>query len=103
MPSTKSITDSMISVTELQRNLSKYLRSKKEPYRIIMSHNKMNGGLLSAEFMNILLETGVLDQIREELWELNDPETCAVVEASRNGTATPIPFEDFLKEYDLQN
>jgi hypothetical protein len=47
------------------------------------------------------LESGTLNQIREELWELHDKKTCDLVIASRNGKTSPISFDTYLKKHGL--
>jgi hypothetical protein len=41
-------------------------------------------------------------QLREELWELNDPETRKTVLDARAGRGKPIPFEEYLKKHDIK-
>ena len=64
-----------------------------------MSNNDLTGIVLSKEAAKIILDSGVLDQIREELWELNDPETVQLALDSRQGKTHPIPFDDFAKQH----
>lgn len=37
-------------------------------------------------------------QIREELWELNDSETCNVVGDDRSGKNKPVPFDQIQSD-----
>jgi hypothetical protein len=87
-----------ISITNLQRNMKKVFQSKK-PMFLVMSNNAVSGLVISKETAKMLMESGVLDQIREEIEELNDPETRDVMMRIENGDITPVPFDDFAKEY----
>ena len=92
---------SLISVTHLQRQLKKVLASKKEPFRLILCNNTVSGMVISREAAEIILQSGLLDQLREELWELNDPETCQLVRNAREGKGKPVPFDTVAKKYGL--
>lgn len=87
-----------ISITNLQRQLKKVFYSK-QPIHIVLSNNQVSGLVFSQEAAKLLLESGVIDQIREELWELNDPETRDLVIRSKKGETKPVPFDTFAKEY----
>ncbi len=88
----------LISITDLQRNLKKVFVSK-QSIRVVMSKNAVIGLIFSKEAAERLLDSDVLRQIREELWELNDPETRDLVRRSRTGQTKPIPFDTFAKKY----
>lgn len=87
-----------ISITNLQRQL-KNVFSSKTPIRIVLSNNAISGIVISAETAKLLLDSGVIDQLREELWELNDKETRDLVIRSRKGKTKPVPFDSFAKKY----
>lgn len=87
-----------ISITDLQRHLKTIFGSKK-PMRVVLSKNKVNGIVFSKEAATLLLESGMLDQLREELWELNDKETRDVVLRSKTSKTKTVPFNDFAKRY----
>jgi len=87
-----------ISITNLQRQLKQVLSSK-EPLHVVLSNNAVTGLVFSKEAATLLMESGILDQLREELWELNDKETSGLVERSRKGKTRAIPFDKFAKEY----
>lgn len=91
-----------ISITNLQRQLKKVFYSK-QPIHVVLSNNDISGIVFSQEAAKLLLESGALDQIREELWELQDKETRELVEADRAGKTTPIPFDTYLAKYGLQD
>ncbi len=93
-----------ISITDLQRHLKKVFSSKKQPVRIVLSNNKIRGVVFSEETAKLLVESGILDQLREELWELNDPETVKLVRDSREGKdIDSIPFDEWLRKGKLTN
>ncbi|MFH0770265.1 MAG: hypothetical protein V1926_02705 [Candidatus Peregrinibacteria bacterium] len=86
-----------ISITNLQRQLKKVFYSD-QPIHIVLSNNAVSGIVFSKEAAELLLESGSLDQIREELWELHDPETVQLVQGSRKGKGKhSIPFEAWAK------
>ncbi len=67
--------------------------------RVVLSKNRVNGIVFSKEAASLLLESGLLDQLREELWELNDAETRATVLRLKEGKAKPVSFNAFAKRY----
>lgn len=87
-----------ISITNLQRHMKNVFYSKK-PMRVVLSKNDVSGIVFSQEAAKILLESGVLDQIREELWELQDADTVKVVRESRKGEGKhSVPFGTWMKK-----
>ncbi|OGJ63791.1 hypothetical protein A3C37_01720 [Candidatus Peribacteria bacterium RIFCSPHIGHO2_02_FULL_53_20] len=89
---------SFISITNLQRQLKKVFYSK-QPMHVVLSNNAVSGIVFSKEAAELLLASDTLNQIREELWELQDEETRSVVLRGREGKTKPAPFDDFAKEY----
>jgi hypothetical protein len=87
-----------ISITHLQRQLKKVFYSK-QPIHVVLSKNAVSGLVFSKEAAQWLLESGALDQIREELWELHDKETHDLVTRHRKGQAKPVPFRALAKKY----
>ncbi len=88
-----------ISITDLQRHLKSVFASEK-PMRFVLSKNKITGLVFSKETVKMLMESGMLDQLREELWELNDPETRDIVLHSRKfKKGDGVPFDSFMKNY----
>lgn len=70
------------------------------PYKTVLSNNRSVGMVLSPEMAQALEENGILDQVREELWELHDEETRQTVEASRlRDFSNAVPFDDFIKSH----
>lgn len=88
-----------ISITNLQRQL-KSVFTGQEPFHVVMSKNAVSGLVFSREAAELLLRSGVLDQLREELWELQDKETVELTRKSRKGQSThSIPFEAWAKNH----
>ena len=97
-----SMLSEFISITNLQRQLKKVFYSK-QPIHVVLSNNAVSGIVFSKEAAELLLESGALDQIREELWELHDPETRKLVEDDRAGKTSPIPFDTYLKKHGIRS
>lgn len=72
----------LISITSLQRHLKKVFYSK-QPIHVVLSNNTVSGIVFSKEAAQLLLESGSLDQIRKEFWELKDKETVDAVRRSK--------------------
>ena len=89
-----------IPTTQLQRNAKKVLASK-EPFQIILNNNQLEGLVVNKETAQYLLDSGTLDQIIEELWELHDEQTSTLVEKSRTHETEPISWEIFNQKHDL--
>lgn len=89
-----------ISITNLQRHLKKVFSSK-QPMHVVLSKNTISGLVFSKEATELLLASGMLDQLREELWELNDKETRDMIVRHRKGKSHPVPFDTFAKEYGI--
>lgn len=86
-----------ISITNLQRQLKKVFYSK-QPIHVVLSNNAVSGIVFSKEAAELLLQSGALDQIREELWELHDKDTVDLVRSSRGGKGEhSVPFETWTK------
>lgn len=91
---------SFISVTHLQRQL-KSVFSSTQPIHIVLNNNAVNGLVFSKEAAELFLKSGVLEQLREELWELQDKETRSLVRRQRRGKDKPVPFDTFAKKYGI--
>lgn len=89
---------SFVSITDLQRQLKSIFASK-QPIHVILSRNAVTGLVISKEAAELLLESGALDQIREELWEMQDQETRDLVMRGKAGDTEPIPFDPFAKKH----
>lgn len=87
--------------TEIARKGSKIFTEYDEA--IVMKNNKNIGLLFWGELAKALLDSGVVQQIREELWEMNDPETSEMIADYRKNWLWPESwnFSDFMKEYNV--
>ena len=71
-------------------------------YSTVMCDNKDIWMIVWKDLARALEDSGVLQQIREELWELNDPETVELVEKSRKGELSDsITLEGFRKQHNV--
>ncbi len=87
----------LISITNLQRQLKKVFYSK-QPIHVVLSNNAVSGIVFSKEAAELLLESGSLDQIREEFWELHDKETVDLVRRSKQGEGKhSVSFDQWAK------
>ena len=84
-----------ISITNLQKQLKSVFESS-HPVRFVMSKNALVGMVFSKEAAELLMDSDLLRQIREELWEMNDPVTRNLVIRDRLGKTKPVPFESTL-------
>ncbi len=89
------------TTTEISRKGSKAFSQTKET--IILNNNKMLGLYLPAELWQAVLDSWIINQIREELWELNDKETVELVRAYKQWEKTDsIGFYELLKENNIK-
>jgi len=88
------------TTTEIARKGSKVFKEYDEA--IVLHNNKNIWLLLGWKLAQAVLDSGVLQQIREELWELNDKETVETIKAYREWKQTDsISLEDFRKKYNM--
>ena len=88
------------TTTEIARKWSKIFSTFDEA--IVLNNNKNIGLLLWWELAQAVLDSGVIQQIREELWELNDKETSQLINSYKNGEKSDsISLDDFRKKYGL--
>ena len=88
-----------ISTTKLQRS-TKSVFSNKKPYQIILHNNDLAWILLSKDLSKILIDSGLLDQIKEELYEANDKETVNIIKNHRSGKTKPVAYDEIMKNYE---
>ncbi len=87
-----------ISLADLRSQLKEVLHST-YPIRVVLNKNVVCGLIVSQQAAQLLLKSGALNQIREELWELNDKDTVEVVYKSRKGDyQDSILFDDWVKK-----
>lgn len=88
-----------ISKTDLQRNPDKVF--SKFPFKIVLNNNKQQGMFISQETVDVLMKSGVLNQIREELFELQDKETIKVIAEHKSGKSKTSALDTFTEKYEL--
>ncbi|TSC56365.1 MAG: hypothetical protein G01um101418_419 [Parcubacteria group bacterium Gr01-1014_18] len=93
------MTLNFVTSTQLQKKLKKTMGQK--PMQILLSNNKIEGMIFSKKMTEMFLESDLLTQIREELWELNDPETVETIREARLGKGNPVDFEKWAQKYEL--
>ena len=88
------------SITDLVRNGKKSFT--KAPYSTVVLNNEPVGAILSTEFSALLTKSGVLEQLLEEYWELQDPTTRSLVESYQSGEkADEISLIEFRTKYGI--
>jgi uncharacterized protein with von Willebrand factor type A (vWA) domain len=61
----------------------------------------MNGIIINKKTSQYLIDSGLLEQIQEELFELNDKETIDVIQKHRLGKSSPVDFDKFNQKHGL--
>lgn len=88
------------TTTEIARKWSKIFQELDEA--IVLNNNKNIWLLLGWRLAQALLDSWVLQQIREELWELNDKETVDTIRKYRSWDKSwNISLGDYRKKYGL--
>ncbi|MDP3975724.1 MAG: hypothetical protein Q8P95_02295, partial [bacterium] len=72
-----------------------------KPFQLILSNNKLQGAVLSADVVKYMADSGLLTQIQEELWELQDKVTRNVVQQSRFSNKKMVSLKSFRKKYGI--
>jgi len=89
-----------ITTTEIARKGSKIFSIYDEA--IVLNNNKNIGLLLGWDLAKAVLDSWIINQIREELWELNDKETSDLVSWYRKWEKSDsISLENFRKKYEV--
>lgn len=87
-----------ITTTEIARNGSKSFKTR--DYSLVLNNNKNIWLIIWEELWKALLESWVMDQLREELWETHDKETTTLIKKSKSWDRTDsIGLEDYRKKY----
>jgi hypothetical protein len=94
------MTTAFVSTTQLQRNTRGVLRSP-SPFQTILNNNQIEGIVINKETAKFLIDSGYLDQVREELWEIADEETSQLIQRAREGKTDAISWEDFHKKHGI--
>lgn len=88
------------TTTEIARKGSKVFSTFDEA--IVLNNNKNIGLLLGWDLAQAVLDSGVITQIREELWESNDKTTSNLVEWYQKWKKSDsISLNDFRKKYEI--
>jgi hypothetical protein len=88
------------TTTEIARKWSKVFSTYDEA--IVLNNNKNIWLLLGWELAQAVLDSWVITQIREELWELNDKQTNDLVVWYKNWEKSDsIDLEEFKKKYNV--
>lgn len=90
-----------IPTTKLQRQ-TKAVFDSDEPFQIVLKDNEVNGIVINKATAKALLETNILAQIEEELWEAQDETTQKLINNSRSGRKSDsIELKAFRKKHVL--
>ena len=88
------------TTTEIARKWSKIFSELDEA--IVLNNNKNIWLLLWWELAQAVLDSGILQQLREELWEINDKETYELVRWYKEGKKSDsITLKDYRKKYGI--
>lgn len=88
------------TTTQIARKWSKIFEELDEA--IVLNNNKNIGLLLWWKLAQALLDSWVLQQLREELWEINDRETSSLVSSYKKWEKSDsISLEDYKKKKGL--
>lgn len=86
------------TTTEIARKWSKIFHEYDEA--IVLNNNKNIWLLLWWELAQAVLDSWILQQIKEELWEINDKETTETIRKFKVGNKTwNISLSDYRKKY----
>lgn len=88
------------TTTEIARKGSKIFQTYDEA--IVLHNNKNIWLLLGWDLAQALLDSWVLQQLREELWEINDKETTDLIVWYKEWKKSDsISLNDYRKKYEL--
>lgn len=88
------------TTTEIARKWSKIFKTYDEA--IVLHNNKNIWLLLGWDLANALLDSWILQQLREELWEIQDKETVELIRSYKEWKKTDsISLDDYIKKYGL--
>ena len=88
------------TTTELARQGSKIFSTYDEA--IVLNNNKNIGLVLGGKLAQAVLDSWVIEQIREELWELNDKETSELVSSYKDWKKSDsISLDSYRKKYGI--
>ena len=71
-----------------------------ENFKIVLCNDQDIGYIIGGEMYTAMRDSGIIDQIREELWEAHDPETQVVLKARNDWDRSEMmSHDDFIKKY----
>ena len=86
------------TTTELARQGSKIFSTYDEA--IVLNNNKNIGLVLGWKLAQAVLDSWVINQIREELWEIDDKETSNLISSYKKWKKSDsISLDDYRKKY----
>jgi len=89
------------TTTEISRKGSRLFKELKQE-AIVLHNNKNIWLVLGWELAQAVLDSGIIQQIREELWELQDKETINLIKAHKNWEQTDsISLNNYLEKYGI--
>jgi len=90
----------LVSATEVMRKWAKIFSEYDEA--IVLQNNKQVWLIIWGKLATKILENWLLQQIKEEMWELQDKETLEIVKAEREWKKTDeISLDDYLEKYGI--
>lgn len=70
--------------------------------KIVMYNNQDIGLVVGKDFYEAMKDNGIIDQIREEMWEMHDPETMRMIDLyNKNDRSNALDIDTFRKEYQV--
>lgn len=88
------------TTTEISKKWSKIFQIYNEA--IVLNKSKSIGVILGWKLAQAVINSGILEQIREELFELQDKETLKVIKNYRSwNIVNSINLEDYKKKYGI--
>jgi len=74
--------NNFVATTKLKRDTKAVLNAD-APFQIILNNSEVGGILVNKKMAEALLDSDVLQELREELWEAHDPTTSKLIKNAR--------------------
>jgi len=85
------------TTTKLARNGKKEFD---QGIKVVLYNNEDIGLIMGKDFYDAIKDSGLIEQLREEMWEAKDKTTQMVLEKDAKGDySDAIDFDDFRKKY----
>lgn len=95
------MTPPFVATTKVQRQTSAVFGSD-DPFQIVLSNNETAGMIVNKNMTEMLIKSGILEQLAEEMWELQNQETAQTVLAARTGNdEDSVEYSSFREQYEL--